>query len=45
MSGKKIPGVWENKVLTQTKSLIPPSEVKLSTPELGLCHSHFFSSF
>ena len=42
--GKNSRGLGKQ-VLTQTKSPIPPSEGKLSTPELGLCHSHFFSSF
>ena len=36
---------FEKTILTQTISPIPRSEVKLSTPELGLCHSLFSSSF
>lgn len=42
--GKNSRGLGKQ-VLTQTKSPIPPSEVKLSIPELGLCHSHFFQQF
>ena len=45
MSGKKNSRGLGEKILTQTISSIPPSEVKLSTPELGFCHSLFFSSF
>lgn len=45
MSGKKNSRGLGEKILTQTISPIPPSEVKLSTPELGLCHSLVFSSF